>query len=102
MHPLAHHTGEETLAALLVLGGAWSSLLVPYSRARLLSVRARLARKQAPPAEVENPGQAAVGRRRLRRHLMHDLVAIQGERWPTKLDDVDVLTGRFPPSSALA
>jgi hypothetical protein len=58
MHPLAHHAGEETLAALL-LGGAWLSVLVAYSRARLASVRARLARKQAPPAEVENPGQAA-------------------------------------------
>jgi hypothetical protein len=59
MHPLAHHAGEETLAALLLLGGAWLSVLVAYSRARLASVRARLARKQAPPAEVENPGQAA-------------------------------------------
>ena len=59
MHPLAHHAGEETLAALLVLGGAWSSLLVAYSRTRLASARARLARKQAPPAEVQNPGQAA-------------------------------------------
>ena len=58
MHPLAHHAGEETLAGLL-LGGAWLSLLVAYGRARLASVRARLARKQAPPAEVENPGQAA-------------------------------------------
>ena len=59
MHPLAHHAGEETLAPMLLLGGAWLSVLVPYSRDRLLSVRARLARKQAPPAEVENPGQAA-------------------------------------------
>jgi hypothetical protein len=58
MHPLAHHAGEETLAALL-LGGAWLSVLVAYRRTRLASVRARLARKQAPPAEVENPGQAA-------------------------------------------
>jgi hypothetical protein len=48
MHPLAHHAGEETLAALLLLllGGAWLSVLVAYSRARLASVRARLARKQ--------------------------------------------------------
>jgi hypothetical protein len=45
MHPLAHHAGEETLAALL-LGGAWLSVLVAYSRTRLASVRARLARKQ--------------------------------------------------------
>jgi hypothetical protein len=46
MHPLAHHAGEETLAALLLLGGAWLSMLVAYSRTRLASVRARLARKQ--------------------------------------------------------
>jgi hypothetical protein len=59
MHPLAHHAGEETLAPMLLLGGAWFSLLLTIGRARLLSVRARLARKQAPPAEVENPGQAA-------------------------------------------
>jgi hypothetical protein len=59
MHPLAHHAGEETLAPLLLLGGAWLSLLVPYGRTRLASARARLARKQAPPAEVENPAQAA-------------------------------------------
>jgi hypothetical protein len=59
MHPLAHHAGEDTLAPLLLLGGAWLSVLAAYSRARLASVRARLARKQAPPAEVENPGQAA-------------------------------------------
>jgi hypothetical protein len=59
MHPLAHHAGEDTLAPLLLLGGAWLSVLAAYGRARLLSVRARLARKQAAPAEVENPGQAA-------------------------------------------
>ena len=46
MHPLAHHTGEETLAALLLLGGAWLSVLVAYSRTWLASVHARLARKQ--------------------------------------------------------
>ena len=46
MHPLAHHAGEETLAALLLLGGAWLSVLVAYSRTRLASVRARFARKQ--------------------------------------------------------
>jgi hypothetical protein len=58
MHPLAHHAGEDTLAPLLLLGGAWLSVLAAYSRERLTSIRARLARKQAPPAEVENPGQA--------------------------------------------
>jgi hypothetical protein len=59
MHPLAHHAGEETLTPLLLLGGAWLSVLVAYSRARLASVRAGLAGKQTPPAEVENPDQAA-------------------------------------------
>jgi hypothetical protein len=45
MHPiLAHHAGEETLAALLLLGGAWLSVLVAYGRARLATVRRRLAR----------------------------------------------------------
>ena len=56
MHPLAHHAGEDTLAPLLLLGGAWLSVLTAYGRARLTTARARLARKQAPPAEVENPG----------------------------------------------
>ena len=44
MHYLAHHAGEETLAPLLVLGGAWLTLLVAYSRTRLAAVRARLTR----------------------------------------------------------
>jgi hypothetical protein len=46
MHPLAHHAGEENLAALLLLGGAWLSLLVAYSRERLASARVRFTRKQ--------------------------------------------------------
>jgi hypothetical protein len=49
MHPLAHHTGEETLAALLVLGGAWSSLLVAYGRTRLAAARGRLTRARRRP-----------------------------------------------------
>jgi hypothetical protein len=49
MHPLAHHAGEETLAGLLMLGGAWLSLLAAYSRTRLLSVRARLTRARRRP-----------------------------------------------------
>ena len=49
MHPLAHHAGEETLAPLLVLGGAWLSLLAAYGRTRLASVRARLARARRRP-----------------------------------------------------
>jgi hypothetical protein len=38
----------------------------------------------------------AFGRRRLRRHLMPDLVATQGERWPAKLDDVELLAFSRP------
>src|SRR5919107_1872159 len=30
MHPLAHHAGEDTLAPLLLLGGAWLSVLAAY------------------------------------------------------------------------
>jgi hypothetical protein len=59
MHPLAHHTGEDTLAPLLLLGGTWLSLLLTITRTRLTNLHARLARKQAPPAQVEHPGQAA-------------------------------------------
>jgi len=49
MPPLAHHAGEDTLAALLVLGGAWVSLLVPYSRTQLASAGARLTRARRRP-----------------------------------------------------
>jgi hypothetical protein len=49
MHPLAHHAGEETLAALLLLGGAWLSLLVAYGRTRLATARARLTRARRRP-----------------------------------------------------
>jgi hypothetical protein len=49
MHPLAHHTGEETLTALLVLGGAWLSLLVAYGRTRLAAARGRLTRARRRP-----------------------------------------------------
>jgi hypothetical protein len=38
----------------------------------------------------------AFGRRRLRRHLMLDLVATQGERCPVKLDDVELLAFSRP------
>jgi hypothetical protein len=41
MHYLAHHAGEETLAPLLLLGGAWLSLLVALIRARLTRLRRR-------------------------------------------------------------
>ena len=49
MHPLAHHAGEQALAPLLLLGGAWLSVLVACSRERLASIRARLTRKQGTP-----------------------------------------------------
>ena len=46
MHPVAHHTGEDTLAPLLLLGGAWLSILVTYGRAWLAGTRDRLARNR--------------------------------------------------------
>jgi hypothetical protein len=49
MHAVAHHTGEQVLAPLLLLGSAWLSVLVACSRERLASVRARLTRKQGTP-----------------------------------------------------
>ena len=48
MHPLAHHAGEETLAPLLLLGGAWLFMLLTIGRARLAAIRARLARLVRP------------------------------------------------------
>ena len=50
MHPLAHHAGEETLAPLLLLlGGAWLSMLLVIARARLAAVRAKLTRARRRP-----------------------------------------------------
>ena len=49
MHPLAHHTGEDSLAPLLLLGGAWLSVLTAYSRERLTAVRANLTRPRRRP-----------------------------------------------------
>ena len=49
MHPLAHHAGEDTLAPLLLLGGAWLSVLLTIGRARLATVRARLTRPRRRP-----------------------------------------------------
>ena len=49
MHPLAHHAGEETLAPLLLLGGAWLSILLTIARARLAAVRTRLTRPRRKP-----------------------------------------------------
>jgi hypothetical protein len=45
MHPVvAHHAGEETLAPLLLLGGAWGSLLLTVARSRLAAILDRFAR----------------------------------------------------------
>jgi hypothetical protein len=49
MHPLAHHAGEDTLAPLLLLGGAWLSVLAAYGRERLTAVRAKLTRPRRRP-----------------------------------------------------
>jgi hypothetical protein len=49
MHPLAHHAGEETLAPMLLVGGAWLSLLLTMGRARLAAVRAKLTRPRRRP-----------------------------------------------------
>jgi hypothetical protein len=49
MHPLAHHVGEDTLAPLLLLGGAWLSVLLVIGRARLAAVRAKLTRPRRRP-----------------------------------------------------
>jgi hypothetical protein len=44
MHPLAHHAGEETLAPLLLLGGAGFSMLLTVGRARMAAILGRFAR----------------------------------------------------------
>ena len=49
MHPLAHHAGEETLAPMLLLGGAWLSVLLTVGRTRLADVRAKLTRPRRRP-----------------------------------------------------
>jgi hypothetical protein len=49
MHPLAHHAGEDTLAPLLLLGGAWLTVLLAYGRERLGAVRAKLTRPRRRP-----------------------------------------------------
>jgi hypothetical protein len=49
MHPLAHHAGEDTLAPMLLLGGAWLSVLVAYGRERLSAARAKLTRSRRRP-----------------------------------------------------
>jgi hypothetical protein len=44
--PLAHHAGEESLAALLLLGTGSLSVVVAIGRAHLAAARAKLTRKQ--------------------------------------------------------
>jgi hypothetical protein len=46
MTTLAHHAGEQTLAAYLLLGGGSLSLVVAIGRARLAAARARMARRR--------------------------------------------------------
>jgi threonine/homoserine/homoserine lactone efflux protein len=46
MRPLAHHAGEESLAALLLLGSGTLSFVVAIGRAHLAAARARLTRKK--------------------------------------------------------
>ena len=66
MHPLAHHTGEQALTPMLLLGGAWLSLLLTSTRSRLASTRERLAtnRRQDAPAgmAVASSHERAPGR----------------------------------------
>ena len=49
MHPVAHHAGEETLAPLLLLGGAWLTVLAAYGRERLATTRAKLTQPKRKP-----------------------------------------------------
>jgi hypothetical protein len=44
MHPIAHHAGEQALAPLLLLAGAWLPILVAMGRERLGAARTWLAR----------------------------------------------------------
>jgi hypothetical protein len=48
MRPLAHHAGEESLAALLLLGTGSFSVVVAIGRAHLAAARARLTRRPRP------------------------------------------------------
>jgi hypothetical protein len=54
MPPLAHHTGEQALAPLLLLAGGGLPLVVAIGRARVAAARARLTRRKqgSPPPSV--------------------------------------------------
>jgi hypothetical protein len=64
MPPLAHHTAEDTLAPLLVLGGSGLSVVAAIGRERLAAARAWLARKQALPADAGMQAREPPGRPR--------------------------------------
>ena len=64
MHPLAHHAADDTLTPLLLLGGAWLSVLVAIGREHLAAARAWLARKQALPADAGMQAREPPGRPR--------------------------------------
>jgi hypothetical protein len=49
---LAHHAGEESLAALLLLGTGSFSVVVAIGRAQLAATRAKLTRRARP---LRNP-----------------------------------------------
>jgi hypothetical protein len=53
MHPLAHHTGEQALAPLLLLAGGSFTMLLTIGRAGLAAARARLTGRVRGP---ERPG----------------------------------------------
>jgi hypothetical protein len=52
MRPLAHHAGEESLAALLLLGTGSLSVVVAIGRAHLAAARAKLTRRPRPPKDL--------------------------------------------------
>jgi hypothetical protein len=49
---LAHHAGEQSLAALLLLSGGSLSVVVAIGRAHLAAARAKLTRRERP---LRNP-----------------------------------------------
>jgi hypothetical protein len=65
MHYLAHHAGEQALAPLLLLGGAWLSVLVAYSRERLAMRRPVPTKSSTPPATPTTPTRAPATERYL-------------------------------------
>jgi hypothetical protein len=51
MRPLAHHAGEESLAALLLLGTGSFTVVVAIGRAHLAAARAKLTWRPRPPRD---------------------------------------------------